>query len=185
MDKSKLRKQMLQKRNHLSADEQKMYSDKTAWFVLESKSYSNCKNICIYQAFRNEVSCDKIMEQAFKDEKKVFTPVIEEENKTMDFYQITKDTKWRLGAYGILEPVLSDITAVLNEPALVLMPGLIFDKNKHRIGYGGGYYDKYLSVHKEHTKIALCYHFQIINDNLPFEEHDILPDYIITNEGLF
>lgn len=184
MNKKEIRQQMLQKRNCLSGDEQKIYSDKIAQFILKSSIYQNCKNICIYQAFRNEVSCDKIMEQAFKEDKNVFVPVTNEESKTMEFYQVTKTTEWRNGAYGISEPVLSDTTPVLKEPALILMPGLVFDKNKHRIGYGGGYYDKYLSVHTKHTKIALCYHFQIIEENLPFEEHDILPDYIVTDEGI-
>ena len=185
MNKQEIRKKMLKKRNQLSKNEQDIYSEKISKLILESDIYRDCDNICIYQTFRNEVSCDKIMERAFCDNKKVFVPVTNMDKKTMEFYQITEETRWQSGAYGILEPELSDTTPVLKEPALILMPGLVFDKKKHRIGYGGGYYDKYLSVHKNHIKIALCYHFQIIEEILPFEEHDILPDYIVTDVGIF
>lgn len=185
MNKTELRQQILEQRNSLTPDKQKIYSDKIAQIVLESNIYRNCKKLCIYQAFRNEVSCDKIMKQALKDNKQVFVPVTDSDNKTMDFYQITEGTEWKTGAYGILEPVLTDAASKLKDSALVIMPGLVFDRKKHRIGYGGGYYDKFLSGHIKHTTIALCYCFQIIDENLPFEEHDILPDYIATDEGMF
>ncbi len=185
MNKTEIRKEMLQKRNRLSAMEQQMYSERISDRILKSSLYDQCKNLCIYQAFRNEVSCDKIMRQALQDKKSVFVPVTDLENKTMEFYRVTEHTKWKAGAYGIMEPVFTDMTPVLKEKALILMPGLVFDRDKHRIGYGGGYYDKYLAGHMEHTTIALCYHFQIVKERLPFEEYDILPDYIATDEDMF
>ena len=176
---------MIDQRNTLTKKQQREYSDAVSKLVLESEIYKQCDRICIYQAFRNEVSCDKIMEQAFADQKQVFVPVTDSVQKKMEFYQITKDTKWQSGAYGIMEPVLENRTQILEETACILMPGMVFDRNKHRIGYGGGYYDKYLSIHTKHITAALCYHFQIVEDQLPFEEHDILPDYIITDNELF
>ena len=95
------------------------------------------------------------------------------------------DTEWRIGTYGIEEPILESETRILKEKAVILMPGLVFDRKKHRIGYGGGYYDRYLAGHTEHITAALCYAFQIIEENLPWEEHDILPDYIITEKEIF
>lgn len=185
MKKDEIRSQMLEKRNLLTFSQQQIYSDRISRIILNSSLYRNCKNLCIYQAFRKEVSCDKIIKQALRDKKQVFVPVTDSVSKTMEFYRVTEMTEWKKGAYGILEPVLTDTTAPLREAALILMPGLVFDKNKHRIGYGGGYYDKYLACHIGHTTIALCYHFQIIDENLPCEEHDILPDYIATDEGIF
>lgn len=185
MKKNEIRNQMLKKRELLAFSEQQIYSDRISQIILNSSLYRNCKNLCIYQAFRKEVSCDKIIKQALNDNKHVFVPVTDSGNKTMEFYRITEKTEWKKGAYGILEPVLTDTTAILKEAALILMPGLVFDREKHRIGYGGGYYDKYLAGHIEHTTVALCYHFQIIDGNLPWEEHDILPDYIATDEEMF
>lgn len=185
MNKEKIRQNMLQKRYQLSNIEQKIYSEKIAERILKSSLYHKCENLCIYQAFRNEVCCDNIMEQALHDGKYVFVPVTDSHNKTMEFYQITEDTKWKTGAYGIMEPVFNGTASMLENRALILMPGLVFDRDKHRIGYGGGYYDKYLSGHIGHTTIALCYHFQVIKEPLPFEQYDILPDYIATDEEMF
>ncbi|MBR1866288.1 MAG: 5-formyltetrahydrofolate cyclo-ligase, partial [Lachnospiraceae bacterium] len=145
----------------------------------------NLKNICVYQAFRNEVSCDKITEYAFEAGKYVFVPVTDQESRTMEFYPVTRDTRWVEGAYGILEPVLEEHTPVLTGKALILMPGLAFDKDRHRIGYGGGYYDKYLAGHTGHVTAALCYHFQVVEGILPYEDHDWTPNYIITDKEQF
>lgn len=182
MDKEVLRNRMSDRRNRLTAEEIKYDSMKITQRVIDSNFYNECRNICIYREFRNEVSCEYIMKQALSDGKKVFVPVSDRVRKTMEFYQITENTGWKDGAYGIKEPVLEPETEILKERALILMPGLVFDRSKHRIGYGGGYYDKYLSVHKEHITAALCYSFQITEENLPYEEHDILPDYIITEK---
>ncbi len=175
---------MREKRNALTIVERKQYSELITERILNSDFYQNVKNICVYEAFRNEVSCEYITKQAFQDGKCVYLPVTDKATKTMEFYQITEDTIYREGNYGIREPVLDESTKTLQQKALILMPGLAFDRNKHRLGYGGGYYDKYLSLHKEHITAALCYNFQIV-DELPCEEHDILPDYIVTMDEIF
>lgn len=185
MNKKELRQEMLEKRNALTSMEQKLYSEQIADMVLNSDLYQNVTNICVYQAFRNEVSCDRITEQALLDGKHVFVPVTDTNNKTMEFYQITFETNWVDGAYGIKEPIIGANSEILTDKALILMPGLVFDKDKHRLGYGGGYYDKYLSLHKEHITAALCYDFQVVEEPLPYEEHDILPDYIVTEKKMF
>lgn len=184
MDKNKVRKEMSAKRQALSKEEVTAASIHISDLLIASTLYKDASNICVYQAFRNEVSCETIMKQAFLDGKQIFVPVTDLQSKTMDFYQVMENTEWKTGSYGILEPVISKDNKKLQEPALILMPGLVFDKNKRRIGYGGGYYDKYLAVNKNHITIALCYDFQVVDYALPFEEHDILPDYILTNNNL-
>ena len=64
---------------------------------------------------------------------------------------------------------------------LMVMPGLAFDKERHRIGYGKGYYDSYLSEHEIKQKVALAFDFQVL-DNIPFKDYDINPDLIITEK---
>lgn len=181
MNKKEIRQIMLDKRNTLSDIEQEYYSEQIAEILTKQEFYKKMKKICVYQSFRKEVSCGKITKYAFQDGKQVYVPVTDVESRTMDFYQITEDTRWVEGAYGIMEPLLSEDVPTLTEPALILMPGLVFDHAKHRIGYGGGYYDKYLAKHTEHITVALCYDFQVIEEILPYEEHDKLPDYIVTN----
>ena len=185
MLKSEIRKKMLEQRNQLTTTMQLELSRQITEYVLNSGLYQENEHICVYQAFRNEVSCKWIMEKAFEQQKKVYVPVTNQILKTMNFYRITRQTIWKTGAYGIKEPVLEENQEFLTEKALILMPGLIVDYKKHRIGYGGGYYDKYLSENNQHVKVMLCYHFQRIEENLPSEEYDISPDYVITNKGIF
>ncbi len=183
-DKKILRKKMREIRDALTNEDMDACSRKIAEQLLQSSIYKECTHICVYEAFRNEVSCKYITNQAFQDGKYVYLPITDNTTKTMDFYQITEDTIYREGNYGIREPELNENSKTLQQGALILMPGLAFDRNKHRIGYGGGYYDKYLSLHHKHITAALCYNFQIV-DELPCEEHDILPDYIVTESEMF
>lgn len=185
MDKQDSRRKMLEKRMSLPEGQRRILSDHITAHLLESPFYKKNEHICIYEAFRGEVFCDKIKEQAFRDGKQVYIPVTDIHNHQLTFYQIKKDTPAKMGAYGILEPVVSPDSPVLKNPALVLMPGLAFDRKKHRIGYGGGYYDRYLADYPYHTTAALCFAFQVLEEELPVREHDILPDYIITEHEIF
>lgn len=184
MDKKTIRKEMREKRNFLTTTDILLHSKQVTEQLIQSNIYRDCTHICVYEAFRNEVSCEYITTQALQDGKCVYLPVTDEASKTMEFYQITEDTVYREGNYGIREPELNKNSKTLQDKALVLMPGLAFDRDKHRLGYGGGYYDKYLSLHKEHITAALCYNFQIVEE-LPCEEHDILPDYVVSESEIF
>ena len=84
------------------------------------------------------------------------------------------------GYAGIPEPV-SDEPVANDTTALVLMPGLAFDSSGHRIGYGGGFYDRFFASEPEHFVLALCFDFQIV-DSLPVEPHDRLIDAVLTEE---
>lgn len=180
MDKKAIRKKMLELRKQLSNEKQVILSDLIAEKLFLSEIYLKNSNICLYQSFRGEVLCDKIKEQAFRDGKNVFVPITNLEAHCIEFYQVFPDTIYQEGAYGIAEPVLECQNNVLKDKALILMPGLAFDRDKHRIGYGGGYYDRYLETHPCHTTVALCYGFQIVDEELPYEEYDVLPDYVLT-----
>ncbi|MCM1500543.1 MAG: 5-formyltetrahydrofolate cyclo-ligase [Clostridium sp.] len=183
-DKKILRRHMLEKRKQLTEEEVRVRSAQIAGHLMRHMMYKECMHICIYQAFRNEVSCDEIKALAFADKKAVYVPVTDIAKKTMEFYRITANTDWKPGAYGIMEPVIHADTPVLEEAALILMPGLAFDREKHRLGYGGGYYDRYLNLHRHHKTAALGYRFQLTDEQLPVEHHDIIPDYIVTEDGI-
>ncbi len=185
MDKQQMRKLMQDKRNLLTKEETAVLSEQICTQLAESTLYRECKNICVYRAFRNEVSCEGIMTRALAEGKQVYVPVTDRENGKIEFYQVTDRTVWKIGAYQIKEPVLDEDALTLQEKALVLMPGLVFDRKRHRLGYGGGYYDRYLEDHPEHVTAALCYRFQVLEDELPCEKHDILPDYIFTETDIF
>ena len=82
------------------------------------------------------------------------------------------------GAYNIPEPV-ADTPVADDETALVLMPGLAFDPDGHRCGYGGGFYDKYLAAHRQHVTLALCYDFQMFA-HLDVDDYDIPVQYVLS-----
>lgn len=183
MEKENLRKRIQQKRNQLTKDYIFQKSLSIAQRLSKEAFFQNASRICIYQAFRNEVSCEPIMEEAFRTGKKIFVPVTDETNKKIEFYEIFADTMWKKGAYGILEPVLTKRNLKLQNEALIIMPGLVFDEQKHRLGYGGGYYDRYLASFPQNITIGICFDFQVLKQ-IPFEHHDICPDYVITEKRM-
>ena len=95
----------------------------------------------------------------------------------MRFIYITDMSQVEKGYAGIPEPIADE--PIANDPkALVLMPGLAFDPQGHRIGYGGGFYDRFLESEPNHPTVALCYAFQLL-DRLDTEEHDIPVDRVL------
>ena len=116
-----------------------------------------------------------MLEQALKDGKRVAVPKVF--GGEMRFIWMTDLSQVAVGYAGIPEPVADG--PVADDPqALVLMPGLAFDPQGHRIGYGGGFYDKFLEQETQHPTLALCYDFQML-DHLETEAHDIPVDTVL------
>lgn len=111
--------------------------------------------------------------------KKVAFPRVE--GSEMEFYEVTSLKDFQEGSFHVMEPVGGEPVAVQN--ALVLVPGLGFDSRGSRIGYGGGYYDRYFSRHPKHIKVGIAYAVQLVGE-LEVEEHDISMDGIVTEEGI-
>ena len=116
-----------------------------------------------------------MLEQALADGKRVAVPKVYGEE--MKFIYLTDLSQVSAGYAGIPEPI-SDGPVADDETALVLMPGLVFDPQGHRIGYGGGFYDKFLSREPRHPTVALCYDFQMV-DQLETERFDIPVDLVL------
>jgi 5-formyltetrahydrofolate cyclo-ligase len=116
-----------------------------------------------------------MLEQALRDGKKVAVPKVYGE--TMRFIYLDDLTAVETGYAGIPEPV-ADAPVADDPTALVLMPGLAFDPQGHRIGYGGGFYDRFLAEEPGHPTLALCYDFQML-PALQTEEFDIPVDTVL------
>lgn len=153
---------------------------------LELDSYKEAQIIFVYSSMEKEIPTQRIIDTAIKDGKKVALPKIRTGVKAgaeMDFVFITKDTEYKSGVYGILEPVSDEFINVndICDRVEMLIPGLCFDIKGRRIGYGGGYYDRYLtkcSKDKFHIT-ALAYEYQIF-ESLPFTENDKPVNTIVT-----
>jgi 5-formyltetrahydrofolate cyclo-ligase len=171
-----LRKEILAKRSAMTADEVLKQSRRICENVICSKFYKSCKKLCLYMPIRNEVDVRLLLEAAWDDGKQVYLPKVLPDDY-MEFYSYNESTALISGAYNILEPDSKEIL-VPDSDTLIIMPGAVFSKDNKRIGYGGGYYDRYLAKHPECKTIAVAYDFQIL-EHIPYEEHDVCPDVVI------
>jgi len=175
MDKKELRRSIRERKRAMTSEEISRRSEKLGELFLASEAYRNAKTIYGYLPYNQEVRTVPMLEQALRDGKRVAVPKVF--GDTMEFIYLDDLNAVEKGYSGIPEPI-ADGPIAHDETALVLMPGLAFDPQGHRIGYGGGFYDKYLSMEPGHPTLALCYEFQML-PHLETEEHDIPVDYVI------
>ena len=175
MDKKELRRQIRERKRAMTEAEIIEKSEKLGSLFAASSLYQNAKTIYGYLPYNQEVRTVPMLEQALRDGKVVAVPkVIGDE---MVFIRMDDLTQVEKGYAGIPEPVANGPAA--DDPhALVLMPGLAFDPQGHRIGYGGGFYDRFLASEPEHPTLALCYDFQML-PHVETEEFDIPVDCVL------
>ena len=180
LEKSKIRKEILEKRNNLSNEEVEKKSD----LIIKNleKFVRNAENMMIFMDMKNEVRITKLIK--IYSEKNFFIPQITDtKNREMEINKYNEN-ELVLHKFGYYESSSSDF---YNEEILdiVIVPAVVFDFGKNRIGFGGGYYDTFLEkVRQKNNKalfIGVCYDFQII-DEVPVEEHDIILDCVVSEK---
>ena len=175
MDKKELRRQIRDKKRAMTETEIVEKSEKLGALFAASPLYQNAKTIYGYLPYNQEVRTIPLLEQALKDGKQVAVPKVYGDE--MRFVMLTDLSRVAPGYASIPEPI--DDEPVVSDPtALVLMPGLAFDREGHRMGYGGGFYDRFLAEEPTHPTIALCYEFQLL-EHIPTEEFDIPVDCVL------
>lgn len=175
MDKKELRDYIRKFKRAMTKEEIEAKSEKLAELFLASDLYKQAKNIYGYLPYNQEVRTTAMLEQAQRDGKRIAVPKIL--GDTMIFVWLDDLKAVERGYSGIPEPI--DLTPVADDPtALVLMPGMAFDPEGHRCGYGGGFYDKFLASEPGHPTLALCYDFQVL-PHLDTEEFDIPVDCVL------
>ena len=175
MDKKELRRTIRERKRAMTEEEIVSRSEKLGHLFAQSEAYKAAKTIYGYLPYNQEVRTVPMLEQALKDGKRVAVPKVYGEE--MKFLYLDDLTKVEKGYAGIPEPI-ADGPVADDETALVLMPGLAFDPQGHRIGYGGGFYDKFLAAEPNQPTLALCYEFQML-PKLDTEEHDIPVDTVL------
>lgn len=175
MDKIALRREIREKKRAMTTAQIEKASADLARQFLETAIYREAETIYGYLPYNQEVRTEPILLQALQDGKKVAVPKVYAD--TMRFIYLEDLAKVEKGYAGIPEP-LADGPVAEDRKALVLMPGLAFDPAGHRIGYGGGFYDKFLSAEPTHPTVALCYDFQMF-DCLETEEFDVPVDLVL------
>jgi 5-formyltetrahydrofolate cyclo-ligase len=168
---------MLEKRNGLASGEIARLSKHIQESVISTKEFKSAKVVGAYYAFGSEVKTDLILEKARALSKKIALPSVEGES--LAFYEMSSGKYLVKGRFGIMEPLPY---GPVDEIDLLIVPGIAFDKNGYRLGYGMGYYDKFLAK-KNVFSIGLGYSLQLL-ESLPKGKYDKRLDAIATEEGI-
>ena len=184
--KTSIRKQMLSLRNAMSICEAKEKSSAIMQKVLSLSPVQTAEYILCYAGYKSEVSTNDLITELLKLGKKVYLPRVSGEE--MEFYRIQSLTELTEGYKGIPEPAVEcpdmftrDLWEAQKERVIMFLPGAAFGENGARIGYGKGYYDRYLSRIPCRERLALCYELQIA-EHIPADIHDIPVTTIVTEE---
>lgn len=190
-EKKRFRTAALAARDSLTKEQRKHYSDRIIRNLISLPCYREADALLTYISFRSEVDTFPLLEQAFADGKAVFAPKVL--GKEMAFYRIFSKDDLVAGYQGIPEPTGGQLFEIrkddrLSQHVLICLPGAAFDRLCHRIGYGGGFYDRYLGdtacPQMEYVTAALSFNCQIFEE-IPWETHDIRPEQIITETEIF
>ncbi|MDO5448845.1 MAG: 5-formyltetrahydrofolate cyclo-ligase [Clostridia bacterium] len=184
MNKTDARKIVKAEKAKLVAQDVKSYSEAVAEVFLKQDFYRDAQVIYPYLAYNTEIDTRYIIERAWQDGKIVAVPrVLDDTN--MEFFVITSFDDVELGYHDIPEPTTSETVSA--KDVLMIMPGLAFDEAHNRVGYGGGFYDRYLEKKESEgirfKKVSLAYDFQVV-DNLEVEAYDIPVDNIVTSKAV-
>ena len=175
MDKKELRRKIKDLKRQMSAEQIENASARLGQLFAALPQYRQARTIYGYLPYNQEVRTTAMLEQALLDGKRVAVPKIYGDE--MKFIYLEDLSQVEKSSFGIPEPV-ADGPVAGDPTALVLMPGLAFTQNGDRMGYGGGFYDKYLEKEPDHPTVALCYDFQIV-DEIPTDDYDIPVDLVL------
>lgn len=187
VSKQELRSRYLNYRNQLSLHERREKSARI-WEVLKEEAvYQNAEILLVYMDYRSEVMTCGFVEELLKEHRKrIFAPKVA--GMDIHFYEVAGMEDFTDGYQGILEPekdesrLFTEQTAKTKE-CLLLVPGAVFDRQRGRMGYGKGFYDRYLEAFPDLKSAALAFECQIAK-RVPVEAHDKKPDMIITEKGI-
>lgn len=175
MDKKELRRKIREQKRAMTEEQIVAASERLGELFCSCPQYKEAKTIYGYLPYNQEVRTVPMLEQAIRDGKRVAVPKCYGDQ--MRFIYMDDLSKVEKGYANIPEPVADE--PVADDPtALVLMPGLAFTKDGKRMGYGGGFYDKFLAAEPNHPTVALCYDFQMVED-IPTEDYDIPVDCVL------
>ena len=180
-NKELLRKEMLSKRKSLSVAEVQESGARVSKYLSNLNLFQQSSSVLFYSPIDNEVNVITLAKKAMEDtHKRVIFPRVTANG--LELHNITSFEDLILGKYGIMEPKKNIPPWNTNNLDLILVPGIAFDRNGFKLGYGFGYYDKLLH-NLDIPCIGLAYDWQIVN-NIHHEKHDIPVHHIITNNEI-
>ena len=181
--KNKLRREILNKRSSVPDEQRKLAEKQIFNNLLSYSKFSDSKTVLVYYSVNNEIDTVQIIEFCLNNKKRVALPVCKD-NRVIDFYYIESFSDLIAGKFNIPAPDVNKCKQVTDySNAVCIVPALCFDKTGARLGYGGGYYDRFLNGKTAET-IGLCFDCFLL-DSIPSEEHDIRIKTVITESGIY
>jgi len=181
--KSFIRRDIIKRRESLNFERWKSLSSAICQKIKQLDDYKNANRIAFYFAKEKEVSLNSLIGEAILEGKEVFLPRTLVSEKKLVFHQLFTLGELIPGPFGLLEPPVKNPVLEPDKFDIIFVPGIAFDWNKGRIGYGGGYYDRILGSAMG-KKIGVAFSFQVFKE-LPLEPHDQKVDLVITEKEVF
>lgn len=180
-EKKQLRKKIMIQSNALDKNYKKKSSKAITDFVLSTPNYKEAQTIFCFVGMENEVDTSAIIEDALAQGKRVAVPLVISKG-VMEAKQIFSPEELSVCSYGIKEPSSSAMTIAPEEIELGIIPCLSCSHSGARLGYGGGFYDRYMQT-TNFTRMCICYE-KLTNEEIPMSRYDLRMDYLITEIGI-
>lgn len=178
-NKQALRKHSIEARMTLSQKSRDEKNLQIFYQVIHHPAFLRANDIFCYVDAKGEVDTHRLIDYSLKSKKRIAVPRVE--GKQIEFYFIEGFHDLEKGCFDISEPKKHCEKAIISSDSLIIMPGVVFDIKRNRIGYGAGFYDRFLSSNPKTYSIALAFDLQIVKQ-IHAEEHDRRPDIIFTEK---
>ena len=192
ISKEKVRRRALEARDALTEERRLETSRIIVENLLASEWYRQSEILLSYCSIRSEVDTRELNQRILADRKQLFLPRTEAEKKTMCFYKVEDLKKLKKGNFGVPEPRGSEAVeqvmesgAYSKEKILMVMPGVAFDEKGYRLGYGGGFYDRYLQRYGTMLTSVMIAFTEQETWIIPAEPCDVKPEHMITQKTIF
>ncbi len=180
--KNQMRLKTLDKRDRMQLSLRESLSCEIFASLSELNEYMEADTLLFYVDYRSEVMTRPYIKKALSEGKKVYCPRVE--GLDISFFRIDDMTDLKPGYQGILEPApdaLRRYTANMqNNTTMVIVPGSVFDRSGNRMGYGKGFYDRFLKRYDKLIKTAVCFDMQIMDEEIPHDHNDVKMDLIVS-----
>ncbi len=176
-----MRKALKEKRKDIPRDKKVIYEMQISKKIIQSDYFKNAEQVLVFASSDEEFDTRFIIERCHKEEKSVFYPSCIDNMGKMKFFKVDSECDLQIGMYGILEPKPYCKEYKPGENDIIIVPCLSVDEKGYRIGYGKGYYDRFL---KDFNGVSICPCYEeLLTDTLPTDEYDIKVNIIVTQSS--
>lgn len=179
--KKNIRNKYIEIRNSFSNESINNISKIISYKLFDLTEYKKCKNIFIYLSTEKELNTKYIIENAHSNNKNIYCPVITKKKREMIFKKYNEQNLIK-NKFNILEPLYEE-EKISDKETLIIVPALVYNKNKYRIGYGGGYYDNFLKNNTFLASIGICFDDFMVDFKEDYYDENV--NIVITEKNIY